>query len=153
MHYGTAVAEYFTGLIQLSATPSTCHPKLFTPRPMSLQVAAAREAIGDSDFFLIARTDARATSSKRGLDEAINRANIYLVCRLLHLCISSALPLHHLPISLASCFAFATPFALTITLCRLCPTSRNIQNYVSSMSTAVAAGLCCDTVQPLELQD
>lgn len=44
-----------------------------------LQVAAAREAIGDADFFLIARTDARATSSKRGLDEAINRANIYLV--------------------------------------------------------------------------
>lgn len=43
------------------------------------QVAAAREAIGDADFFLIARTDARATSSKRGLDEAINRANIYLV--------------------------------------------------------------------------
>lgn len=46
------------------------------------QVAAAREAIGDADFFLIARTDARATSSKRGLDEAINRANIYLVCDL-----------------------------------------------------------------------
>ncbi|KAL3137042.1 hypothetical protein ABBQ32_14203 [Trebouxia sp. C0010 RCD-2024] len=42
------------------------------------KVAAAREAIGDADFFLIARTDARATSSKRGLDEAINRANIYL---------------------------------------------------------------------------
>lgn len=44
-----------------------------------MQVAAAREVIGDADFFLIARTDARATSSKRGLDEAINRANIYLV--------------------------------------------------------------------------
>ena len=131
VHYGTAVAEYFTGLIQLSATPSTCHPKVFTSLPMLLQVAAAREAIGDSDFFLIARTDARATSSKRGLDEAINRANIYLVCRLLHLCISSALPLHHLPISLASCVAFATPRALTIRLCRLCLTSRNVKQVCS----------------------
>ena len=61
---------------------------------MVLQVAAAREAIGDADFFLIARTDARATSSKRGLDEAINRANIYLVCNLHQLCTSSAQALH-----------------------------------------------------------
>lgn len=63
----------------------------------ALQVAAAREAIGDADFFLIARTDARATSSKRGLDEAINRANIYLVPILspLHLrCICHALCMH-----------------------------------------------------------
>lgn len=64
----------------------------------ALQVAAAREAIGDADFFLIARTDARATSSKRGLDEAINRANIYLV-PILSLCI---------------CVAFATLSACTL---------------------------------------
>lgn len=35
--------------------------------------------IGDEDFFLIARTDARATSAKRGLDDAITRANLYMV--------------------------------------------------------------------------
>ena len=60
-------------------------PSLFTSisHCAVAQVAAAREAIGDADFFLIARTDARATSSKRGLDEAINRANIYLASALL----------------------------------------------------------------------
>ncbi|KAG6528821.1 hypothetical protein ZIOFF_011006 [Zingiber officinale] len=40
------------------------------------KIAAAREAIGDADFFLIARTDARATSG--GLNEAIKRANLYI---------------------------------------------------------------------------
>ncbi|WOL14225.1 carboxyvinyl-carboxyphosphonate phosphorylmutase, chloroplastic-like [Canna indica] len=40
------------------------------------KIAAAREAIGDSDFFLIARTDARATAG--GLAEAIARANLYM---------------------------------------------------------------------------
>ncbi|CAL9121924.1 unnamed protein product [Musa textilis] len=39
------------------------------------KIAAAREAIGDADFFLIARTDARATAG--GLPEAIARANLY----------------------------------------------------------------------------
>ncbi|URD93806.1 carboxyvinyl-carboxyphosphonate phosphorylmutase [Musa troglodytarum] len=38
------------------------------------KIAAAREAIGDSDFFLIARTDARAG----GLSDAIARANLYM---------------------------------------------------------------------------
>ena len=61
---------------------------------MVLQVAAAREAIGDADFFLIARTDARATSSKRGLDEAINRANIYLVYNLHQLRTSHGVCMH-----------------------------------------------------------
>ncbi|KXZ45184.1 hypothetical protein GPECTOR_57g474 [Gonium pectorale] len=41
------------------------------------KIAAAREAIGDSDFFLVARTDARGTSAKYGLEEAIKRANLY----------------------------------------------------------------------------
>ncbi|XP_042385423.1 carboxyvinyl-carboxyphosphonate phosphorylmutase, chloroplastic-like [Zingiber officinale] len=40
------------------------------------KIAAAREAIGDADFFLIARTDARATAG--GLNEAIARANLYM---------------------------------------------------------------------------
>jgi len=40
----------------------------------ALKIEAAREAIGDADFFLVARTDARATS---GLKEAISRANLY----------------------------------------------------------------------------
>ena len=40
------------------------------------KIAAAREAIGDADFFLIARTDARATAG--GLPEAIARANLYM---------------------------------------------------------------------------
>lgn len=37
------------------------------------KVAAAREAIGDADFFLVARTDARGSSAKYGLEEAIRR--------------------------------------------------------------------------------
>ncbi|KAL2894157.1 Petal death protein [Bienertia sinuspersici] len=40
----------------------------------AVKIAAAREAIGDSDFFLVARTDARAP---HGLQEAIRRANLY----------------------------------------------------------------------------
>uniref|UniRef100_A0A1D1YHG9 Carboxyvinyl-carboxyphosphonate phosphorylmutase, chloroplastic n=1 Tax=Anthurium amnicola TaxID=1678845 RepID=A0A1D1YHG9_9ARAE len=42
------------------------------------KIAAARDAIGDADFFLVARTDARATSAKTGLSEAIARANLYM---------------------------------------------------------------------------
>jgi len=42
------------------------------------KVAAAREAIGDSDFFLVARTDARGTSAKYGFEDAITRANLYV---------------------------------------------------------------------------
>jgi len=42
------------------------------------KVAAARDEISNDDFFLVARTDARATSAKRGLDDAIARANLYL---------------------------------------------------------------------------
>lgn len=33
-----------------------------------LQVSAAREAIGDADFFLVARTDARGINAKYGLE-------------------------------------------------------------------------------------
>lgn len=42
------------------------------------KIASARDAIGDADFFLVARTDARATSAKTGLGEAIYRANLYM---------------------------------------------------------------------------
>lgn len=42
------------------------------------KIASARDAIGDSDFFLVARTDARATSAKTGLSDAIARANLYM---------------------------------------------------------------------------
>lgn len=42
------------------------------------KIASARHAIGDSDFFLVARTDARATSAKTGLSDAIARANLYM---------------------------------------------------------------------------
>ena len=48
-----------------------------TPHPPHRQIAAAREAIGDHDFFLVARTDARGTSAKYGLEEAVKRANLY----------------------------------------------------------------------------
>lgn len=41
-------------------------------------IAAARDEIGGDDCFLVARTDARATSAKWGLDDAITRANLYL---------------------------------------------------------------------------
>eukprot|EP00271_Cylindrocystis_brebissonii_P008637 TRINITY_DN23104_c0_g1_i1.p1 TRINITY_DN23104_c0_g1~~TRINITY_DN23104_c0_g1_i1.p1 ORF type:complete len:371 (-),score=54.69 TRINITY_DN23104_c0_g1_i1:660-1772(-) len=42
------------------------------------KIAAAREAIGNADFFLVARTDARATSKRYGLQDAIQRANLYM---------------------------------------------------------------------------
>ncbi|CAG7904823.1 hypothetical protein IGI04_028984 [Brassica rapa subsp. trilocularis] len=42
------------------------------------KIASARDAIGDSDFFLVARTDARATSAKSGLEDAIARVNLYM---------------------------------------------------------------------------
>ncbi|KAG1675413.1 hypothetical protein FOA52_012332 [Chlamydomonas sp. UWO 241] len=41
------------------------------------KVAAARLVIQDQDFFLIARTDARSSSGKYGLEDAITRANLY----------------------------------------------------------------------------
>lgn len=44
----------------------------------AVKIASARDAIGDTDFFLVARTDARATSAKHGLSDAISRANLYM---------------------------------------------------------------------------
>lgn len=48
------------------------------------KIASARDAIGDSDFVLVARTDARATSAKTGLSDAISRANLYMEVSILH---------------------------------------------------------------------
>lgn len=42
------------------------------------KVLAAREVVGDADFFLVARTDARSTSAKHGLEDAIARVNLYI---------------------------------------------------------------------------
>ncbi|KDP43077.1 hypothetical protein JCGZ_25263 [Jatropha curcas] len=42
------------------------------------KIASARDVFGDSDFFLVARTDARATSAKNDLSVAISRANLYM---------------------------------------------------------------------------
>ncbi|CAN6475914.1 unnamed protein product [Victoria cruziana] len=52
--------------------------QVITAEEHAAKIAAARDAIGDSDFFLIARTDARAISEKYGLSEAISRANLYM---------------------------------------------------------------------------
>ena len=43
----------------------------------ALKIAAAKDAAMGHDFFVIARTDARSTSAKRGLEYAIERVNAY----------------------------------------------------------------------------
>jgi hypothetical protein len=48
------------------------------PPKNAAKIYAAREAIGDADFFLVARTDARGTSAKYGVEDAITRANLYM---------------------------------------------------------------------------
>lgn len=53
------------------------------PEEFVAKLLAAKEVIGDSDFFVIARTDARSTSAKHGLDDAITRANLYIVSSLI----------------------------------------------------------------------
>ncbi|RWR90207.1 carboxyvinyl-carboxyphosphonate phosphorylmutase, chloroplastic-like protein [Cinnamomum micranthum f. kanehirae] len=64
------------------AWPKKCghmHGKQIIPaEEHAAKIAAARHAIGNSDFFLVARTDARATSAKTGLSDAISRANLYM---------------------------------------------------------------------------
>ncbi|KAF8030836.1 hypothetical protein BT93_D0125 [Corymbia citriodora subsp. variegata] len=44
----------------------------------NIETPSASDAIGNSDFFLVARTDAHATSAKTGLSDAIARANLYM---------------------------------------------------------------------------
>ncbi|KAF3781728.1 Carboxyvinyl-carboxyphosphonate phosphorylmutase [Nymphaea thermarum] len=52
--------------------------KVIPAEEHAVKIASARDAIGNADFFLVARTDARATSAKNGLSEAIARANLYM---------------------------------------------------------------------------
>ena len=49
--------------------------KVVPPEEHAVKIAAAREAVGDQDFFIVARTDARSTM---GLADAIARANLYM---------------------------------------------------------------------------
>ena len=49
--------------------------RLVSPEAMAVKIAAAVEARTDSDFLIVARTDARAVE---GIDGAIKRANVYL---------------------------------------------------------------------------
>ncbi|MFQ5965839.1 MAG: methylisocitrate lyase, partial [Candidatus Scalinduaceae bacterium] len=49
--------------------------RLVPPEAMAVKIAAAVEARTDSDFLIVARTDARAVE---GIDGAMKRANLYL---------------------------------------------------------------------------
>ncbi|KAI3464603.1 hypothetical protein Pfo_021266 [Paulownia fortunei] len=64
------------------AWPKKCghmHGKQVIPaEEHAAKIASARDDIGHSDFFLAARTDARATSAKYGLSDAISRANLHM---------------------------------------------------------------------------
>jgi len=51
--------------------------EIISMEEFAAKISAAREAIGDADFFLVARTDARGVSARYGLEDAINRANLY----------------------------------------------------------------------------
>ncbi|KAG4157629.1 hypothetical protein ERO13_D02G074500v2 [Gossypium hirsutum] len=55
-----------------------CGKQVIPAEEHAAKIASARDAIGDSDFFLVARTDAGATSAKTGLSDAIARANLYM---------------------------------------------------------------------------
>ena len=72
-------------IIEDQQWPKRCGHSARTSPPIAVdqmlsKVHAARDAIDEcgADFFLIARTDARATSAKTGLDMAIERANAYV---------------------------------------------------------------------------
>ncbi|CAI5489636.1 unnamed protein product [Closterium sp. Naga37s-1] len=62
----------------IAAGAAGCFIEVIPAEEAAVKIAAARDAIGDADFFLVARTDARATSQKRGLADAIARANLYM---------------------------------------------------------------------------
>ncbi|CAK7346859.1 unnamed protein product [Dovyalis caffra] len=70
---------FMFNLIVLEMECGHMHGKQVIPaEEHAAKIASARDAIGDSDFFLVARSDARATSAKTGLSEAISRANLYM---------------------------------------------------------------------------
>ncbi|KAI8531440.1 hypothetical protein RHMOL_Rhmol11G0137300 [Rhododendron molle] len=62
----------------IAAGAAGCFLEVIPAEEHAAKIASARDAIGDSDFFLVARTDARSTSVEHGLSEAISRANLYL---------------------------------------------------------------------------
>ncbi|MQL92994.1 hypothetical protein Taro_025645 [Colocasia esculenta] len=62
----------------IAAGVAGCFLEVIPAEEHATKIAAARDAIGDADFFLIARTDARATSIRTGLSDAIDRANLYM---------------------------------------------------------------------------
>ncbi|KAJ0025709.1 hypothetical protein Pint_08026 [Pistacia integerrima] len=69
---------YLHGLAQLGHM----HGKQVIPiEKHTAKITSSRHVVGDSDFFLVARTDARATSAKTGLADAIVRANLYMDAR------------------------------------------------------------------------
>ncbi|AAF87897.1 Similar carboxyphosphonoenolpyruvate phosphonomutases [Arabidopsis thaliana] len=62
----------------IAAGAAGCFLEVIPAEEHAAKIASARDAIGDADFFLIARTDARALSAKTGLSDAIDRANLYM---------------------------------------------------------------------------
>ncbi|KAJ7006513.1 hypothetical protein NC653_005771 [Populus alba x Populus x berolinensis] len=60
----------------IAASVAGCFLEVIPAEDHAAKIASARDAAGDSDFFLVARTDARATSAKTGLSDAISRANL-----------------------------------------------------------------------------
>ncbi|KAJ0025710.1 hypothetical protein Pint_08027 [Pistacia integerrima] len=57
----------------IAAGAAGCCIEIIPAEEHAVKIASARDAIGDSDFFLMARTDARVTSGKKGLSDAIAR--------------------------------------------------------------------------------
>ncbi|CAL9780191.1 unnamed protein product [Musa acuminata subsp. burmannicoides] len=62
----------------IAAGVAGCFLEVIPAEEHAVKIASARDAIGDADFFLVARTDARAISVNSGLSDAIARANLYM---------------------------------------------------------------------------
>ncbi|KAG1331199.1 carboxyvinyl-carboxyphosphonate phosphorylmutase, chloroplastic [Cocos nucifera] len=74
---GCFLEFYFGFILAMILTIFIVH-LVISAEDHAAKIASARDVIGDSDFFLVARTDARATSAKSGLSDAISRANLYM---------------------------------------------------------------------------
>uniref|UniRef100_A0A0D9XXK7 Carboxyvinyl-carboxyphosphonate phosphorylmutase n=1 Tax=Leersia perrieri TaxID=77586 RepID=A0A0D9XXK7_9ORYZ len=59
----------------MAAGAAGCFLEVIPAEEHAVKIAAAREVVGDRDFFIVARTDARSVT---GLDDAIRRANLYI---------------------------------------------------------------------------
>ncbi|KAF3332361.1 carboxyvinyl-carboxyphosphonate phosphorylmutase [Carex littledalei] len=62
----------------IAAGAAGCFLEVIPAEEHAAKIASARDVIGDRDFFLVARTDASATSARFGLSDAIARANLYM---------------------------------------------------------------------------